>query len=221
MSRLSKKILDTFYRPVVQWYISTDRDYSYKGLQLHIPKGVFHPGLFFSTKQLVKYIDSQNIQNKTLLELGCGSGLISVYSARAGARVTATDINPAAVKCAAGNAALNKQNITTVVSDLFDDVPPSTFDFIIVNPPYFKRKPKSAADYAWFCGEELEYFQKLATQLGAFLHVNSKTAMILSEDCDVEGISAIFSKHNFNLLLVSQSTIAFEKNFIFEINHTT
>lgn len=220
MSRLSKKILDTFYRPVVQWYISTDRTYSYKGLQLHIPKGVFHPGLFFSTKQLVNYIDTQNIQGKTLLELGCGSGLISVYSARAGAKVTATDINPVAAKCAAPNAERNNQQLTTIVSDLFDSVPPTTFDFIIINPPYFKRTPKTNADYAWFCGEGLEYFQKLSGQLAAFLHVNSKVVMILSEDCDVDGISAIFNKHNFNLLLVSESTVAFEKNFIFEINRT-
>jgi release factor glutamine methyltransferase len=220
MRPVLKKILHTFYRPLVVRYIAKDRTYNFKGLQLIINKGVFHPGLFFSTKFLIEYIDTLNIKGKTLLELGCGSGLISVYGARAGAIVTASDINAAAVECAQANAGKNGVSVHTIVSDLFDNIKVRQFDIIIINPPYFKRNPKNDAEYAWFCGENLEYFQKLALQLKGYIHAQSKVIMVLSEDCDVQGISAIFSKQNFNITLVMQNTIAFEKNYIFEINST-
>lgn len=220
MSRFFKKILHTLYRPWVVRYIAKTRNYSFKGLRLTIEKGVFHPGLFFSTKFLIEHIDSLNIQGKSLLELGCGSGMISVYCAKAGAEVTASDINAEAVACAQRNANKNGAILKAIVSDLFNNIPAQQFDFVIINPPYFKRNPKNDAEHAWFCGENMEYFQKLALQLKGYIHRDSKVIMVLSEDCDLPGITTIFSKQNFNITLVCQKTIAFEKNYIFEINST-
>ena len=62
----------------------------------------------------------ENIQNgDRVLEVGCGSGIISIFARDIASMVVATDLNPYAVKCAAGNG-------VTVV----------TFDLIVFNPPY-------------------------------------------------------------------------------------
>jgi len=47
------------------------------------------------------------VDGEDLLEMGCGSGIISLHCAAAGARVTAVDLNPAAVECTIENARKN------------------------------------------------------------------------------------------------------------------
>src|SRR6218665_2258260 len=97
---LRKKILNAFHpllKPISAWYLSRTRIYKYDNISVRIHPGVFHPGLFFSTKLLLEYLKGQPIQEKHLLELGAGSGLISVVAAKRGARVTGSDINPTAI----------------------------------------------------------------------------------------------------------------------------
>ena len=69
-----------------------------KTLNWKYPPEVFHPGFFFSTRLLLKLYQTIAIAGKSFLEPGCGSGLISIYAAKKGAIVTATDINPVAIE---------------------------------------------------------------------------------------------------------------------------
>ena len=157
------------------------------------------------------------LNGKKFLELGCGSGLISLVAASKNANVTSSDINPLAVKTASTNAVANNLKIRTVVSDLFQKLQNETFDYIIINPPYFKRNPKTDSDKAWFAGEELEYFQKLFQQLTNHFTPTTTSLMVLSEDCDTVGIEKIAASNNLKLLLRRKETIWFEENFIYEI----
>src|SRR5205085_2367128 len=87
-----------FYKPALRRYLSRERVYRYEGISLQIHPEVFHPGFFFSTKLLLRYLLQLPLHQRSLLELGAGSGLISFAAARAGADVTASDINPVAVQ---------------------------------------------------------------------------------------------------------------------------
>jgi release factor glutamine methyltransferase len=76
----------------------------------------------------------------TLLELGVGSGILSITALKyiAGLEVVATDISIDAVKIAASNAEkilANRNSIRFLLGDWFDPVT-GCFDFIISNPPY-------------------------------------------------------------------------------------
>lgn len=71
---------------------------------------------------------------ETALDVGTGTGFIAVHLAARGASCTATDINPAAVRCARRNAVRNGVEIETVRSDLFDTVT-GTYDVITFHPP--------------------------------------------------------------------------------------
>lgn len=79
------------------------------------------------------------LKGKKFLELGCGSGLISIAAAKKGARVTASDINPVAVEFLVKNSEENKVEIEVIESDLFNDIPKQPFDIIAINPPYYKK----------------------------------------------------------------------------------
>jgi len=92
-----KHIVANTYKPLLTKYLSKTRIYRYKDLLLKIPPEVFHPGFFFSTQMLLQYLVKLPLQKKEFMELGCGSGLISMVVAEKGATVTATDINPLAL----------------------------------------------------------------------------------------------------------------------------
>src|SRR4051794_34878037 len=94
-----KYIVGKTWQPLLVKYLSKTRSWQYKDIQLEIPSTVFHPGFFFSTKLLLGQIKKLSFKNTKVLELGAGSGLISIWAAKQGAEVTATDINPDSISC--------------------------------------------------------------------------------------------------------------------------
>jgi release factor glutamine methyltransferase len=204
--------------PIVKYYLRKDRKYSYKGIKILVKKGVFHPGLFYSTKIFVNFLGSLNLKGLKFLELGAGTGLMSLIAAKKDAIVTATDISPLAIENLQINAGLNNQTIQVIESDLFTKIPAQTFDFIIIQPPYYPQKPTSVAEYAWYCGEDFEFFRNLFHQIGNYIHPGTRILMILSDDCDIHTISKISRENGFIMNKIMSKKIFWEWNYIFEIN---
>jgi release factor glutamine methyltransferase len=217
MRELLKYIVRATYKPLLVKYLSKTRTYSYKGIHMEVPSQVFHPGFFFSTKLLLRYIAKECLNQKTFLELGAGSGLLSLYAAKKGAHVVATDINPVSIECIKTNAEENDVEITVIHSDVFDTVSLQKFDFILINPPYYKKKPVSFSDYAWYCGENGEYFQKLFKGLDNYMDENSIVLMVLCNGCDVQMIRSIAMENSFWMKCVHTQKTIIETNSIFKI----
>jgi release factor glutamine methyltransferase len=110
--------------------------------------------------------------------------------------------------------------LTAVESDLFDSLPPRHFDFILINPPYYPRQPRDAAEQAFFAGENFEYFEKLFRQLPAFLGATTQVWIILSEDCDFEKIREIAAKNGLRLAVVFEKKKWGERFQVVAINIT-
>lgn len=175
------------------WYArwnSKEQRVRVDGFDLRIPPGVFHPDLFLSTRLLAEHIQSLPLANRSFLDLGTGSGRIALTAARAGAVVTACDLNPSAVECAARNAIRNELPITSALSDQFDALP-GHFDVIAINPPYYDRDPATPAEHAFLAGEGLRYFQRLFPSLALRVQKGAEVYMVLSEDLDLERIRGI------------------------------
>ena len=217
MRNAIKHLTEKTYKPLLIKYLSTTKSYQYKGIKLIVPPEVFHPGFFFSTKVLLRYINQFSLQQKTFLELGAGSGLIAISAAKKNAIVTATDINPIAIEYLKKNSEVNNVNITIIHSDLFKNFRSQQFDFIAINPPYYKKQPLNHKEYAWHCGENGEYFHDLFSTLAVYIHAASIVLMILCEGCDMEMIHDSAGKNGFILNCVYQKQNLFEKDFIFEI----
>jgi len=94
----------------------------------------------FETEELV-YKTLEKIKNKNYhkaLDIGTGSGCIAiVLKKHTNLDVHALDISPDALELAKINAKRNSQEITFILSDLFQNVD-EKYDLIISNPPYIR-----------------------------------------------------------------------------------
>lgn len=213
------KYLTPVLQPMYLRYLSKTRSYSYKGIHVRVWPGVFYPGLIIiSTRLFLQFVGQLNIRRKTFLELGAGSGVISVFAASKGAIVTATDINPIAVNNIQENAQINKVNLSVIKSDLFENIPQFNFDYILIAPPYYPRDPKDYAQMAWFCGQNFEYFVRLFKQLKQYYHPSIQIFMILSEDCDLQKIMGIGYSNGFKFNLLLEKKRLGEWNFIYGLS---
>lgn len=217
MNTVIRHIVANTYKPLLTRYLSKTRVYRYGHLRLEIAPEVFHPGFFFSTQMLLQYISKMPLQNRELLELGCGSGLISMVAAEKGAIVTATDINPVAVEFLKKNCGHNKLQLHIFHSDLFDEIPEKAYDIIAINPPYYKKDPQTLRDHAWFCGENGAYFERLFASLHRYMHAGTETLMVLFDGCDMDMIHGFAAANSFTLTCVQSKKNMLEKNFIYKI----
>ena len=219
MRNFIKKITHPFLKIATKLWFSKPRKYTYKGINVLVHPEVFPPHYTISTKILLDFIDTLNLSEKTFLELGCGSGIISLYAASKDAKVIATDINLKALEYLKKASIKNNISVTVFYSDLFSELNNRYFDIIIVNPPYYPRKPKNQKEQAWFCGEDFEYFEQLFFQFSK--RKESETMYtILSEDCDLIKIKSIANSYGFSFNLVLQKTKLKEQNYIYEIERT-
>jgi release factor glutamine methyltransferase len=224
MRALFRHVWLPFYRRWALRHIERSQTYLYEGLQLHVPPGVFHPGVFFSSPIFISFLKTADFQGKKILDVGTGSGLLALFSAQKGGITTALDINPQAVETARENARTNNLDLKVLESDLFDQLAPQPFDFILINPPYYPRSPHNFAEHAFFAGENLEYFEKLFAQLHDYILPNTAPEseapptthiwMILSEDCHFFEIQEIAARNSFYLHSVFEKKKWGERFFV-------
>lgn len=103
--------------------------------------GVFRPDITDSLHfaRYLFYNNARLFQNKRVLDLGCGSGILGIVMAKYGAKTaTLADINPVAVRNARENAECLglKKGVSIVESDLFQHVT-GRFDVAIFAHPFF------------------------------------------------------------------------------------
>ena len=110
-----------------------------------------------SLRRLIR--ESPVVQGRTILEIGTGSGLVSLCCLKAGAaRAVATDVNSAAVANATYNAGILgvADRLETRLSPLDRRGAYSTigeserFDLIISNPPWENQTPGTINEYALY-----------------------------------------------------------------------
>lgn len=216
-----KKLAGVLLIPLTRWYLRKERRVEIEGITITVLPGVFHPGLFPSTRFLIDHIKSIDLNGKHVLELGCGTGLISIFCFTKGARVVASDISKLAVENATLNSRRRNADIKIVHSDLFDSIPSTTFDLIIINPPYYRAAARNEEELAWNCGPAFEYFHKLFQQLGDYTHEGVQVIMVLTKGCDIESIVAIARQNNFRMDVVREKKVLFdEKDYIFSVAST-
>ena len=120
-------------------------------------------------------------------------------AARAGANVTAVDINPEAVRCTAANAAANGLNVDARLSDLFAAIGNERFDLIAWNPPFLPGIPNTPAERAFYGGSDFDVIRRFAKEARGHLNTNGVIYTIVSADIDISRIEQIFRDHNFNV----------------------
>lgn len=195
----------------------------FDGLRLRIDPGVFPPGPTLSSAAFVRWLLSPSgpgpWAGRRVLDLGCGSGIVGLALARAGALVTASDIHPAAAANARANARANDLPLTVVVADLLRGIDLGCVDVVLITPPYYPRTPRTLPERAWFCGEAFDYFQDLFGQLAERDLSRLEVFMTLSEDCDEVGIRGVAAGHGLVLELRGQARRWLERSVMLRVRH--
>jgi len=214
-----EKIYKFVIKPIIKLYLKAEPTVRIDGFKIKVFKTVFHPSLFFSTKFFYSFLIKQELTNKKFLEIGCGTGILSMLAYKKKAIVTACDINLKAIENAKynfeNNITKNSNSYVLLESDVFLKIPIQEFDVIAINPPYYFKEINVAEQYAWNCGENGEYFEKLFSQLRNYMNTNTKVFMILAEVCDIDRIKSIATKNKFVMNIVEEKKIKWERSFIF------
>ncbi|HHX33323.1 MAG TPA: peptide chain release factor N(5)-glutamine methyltransferase [Mollicutes bacterium] len=116
------------------------------GCKINVNKHTLIPR--FETEYLVektiKYIKKLNLNKSSVLEVGTGSGCISIILKKElkTLEITSIDISKKALKVASKNAKLNKVKINFIKKDVFKFNLINKYDILISNPPYILPKDK-------------------------------------------------------------------------------
>jgi len=190
---------------------------SFGTLSLSIPYWVYEPAE--DSFLLATYASSLN---GSILEIGCGSGIVSLSAAQANPKntVLGVDINPRAVKCASANAAANGiKNASFLLSDLFSEIPAAQkFDFILFNPPYLpttrKERLLSPEENAAYDGGAtgLNVFKKFILGAPGHLADGGKVAVIATSlGNGVEKTIALLEARVGSAQILAEEKFFFEK----------
>ncbi len=95
------------------------------------------PGLAFgtgthpTTAMCLEWLDAEPLSGKTVLDFGCGSGILAIAALKLGATSgCGTDIDPQALTASADNARRNSVSLELYPPD---DVPPGPYDVVVAN----------------------------------------------------------------------------------------
>ncbi len=124
----------------------------FHGIRLIIPETVYEPAE--DTKLILEALEELSPEGKLAADVGCGSGILSIYLARSFERVIGMDVNPDALSALRENASLNEvsDKILMVCSDVISPLRVK-LDLAVFNPPYLPESPRKEdlLTYSW-CG---------------------------------------------------------------------
>jgi len=173
---------------------------------------------------LADVLRKEQIGNKAVLEIGCGSGFLTKLMAEKKAIVTAVDINPAAVEATKKLLSEEKLDGQVFQSDLFSNVA-GKFDIIVFNPPYL---PESEDDE--IAGKDVRYsggksgreiIEKFIRQSGKHLKSDGKVLLLVSSVTGEQDVISEFIRNGFIVHAIASKKIDWEELIVLEAMRKT
>lgn len=137
------------------------------------------------------------VQGNSFLEVGVGSGLVSLHLAASGSTVVGVDINPDAVETARKNFRANGQTGSFFVSDVFENVS-GTFDYLFWNHPWqidasIPQELKSEKTF----DEDYRLLKRFVSEAKNYLAEDGSVLLGTSFYADLDAMTAIFEANGF------------------------
>lgn len=210
LKNIIRKILFLVY---YKFYLERrNREVTYEkldGFQFTVLPTVFNPTEYISSEIFISFIKKLgDMTGKQVLDMGCGTGIMSVYAASKGALCLAVDSNHMAVKATVINARQNGclDKIETIESNLFQKLSHfnRTFDIMFFNPPYFKGIPHGQFERAFKGGENYEVIREFIEGSKAYLNPDGVIYFIVSSDMDINELEQMFREQDFEFIIVEK-----------------
>jgi methylase of polypeptide subunit release factors len=154
--------------------------------------GVFNPVVFRTGRFMAEFVASSTLLEPeegaaTALDVGTGCGILAIFAALRGYRVTAVDIVPEAASCARANAILNEVALEVLAGDLLAPVAGRQFDRVVFSLPKFRGSPLNHFDQSWRSEDVID---RLAAGLPAVLKPDGIAFFVLTSHGDCTGLLA-------------------------------
>jgi len=160
-------------------------------------------------------IRSLDVSSEKVLEIGCGSGVVSLHCAKNGCSVVSVDINPNAVAAAKHNAKLNGLELDVRGSDVYSNIS-ERFDLIVFNLPYLPEDDEGLEAKAWSGGPDgMGPLPKVLNGLDEHLTENGRLVIVVSSLMEPLALGALLEGYSVNRL--GMLPLFFEQLFVLEI----
>ena len=174
------------------------------------------PDVYPPSDDSILLIESLDVrEGERILEIGCGSGVVSIHCARNGCTVDCGDINPRAVELAGRNAAVNGVDIHVRETDVYSNVD-GRYDTIVFNLPYLPVDEEGLLAKAWSGGPDgLGPLPELMEGAPDHLNPDGRIVVVVSSLMDCAELWEILDRYNVEKK--GELKMFFEKLSVLEI----
>jgi release factor glutamine methyltransferase len=188
---------------------------SHGGLVLQVPDSVYQP-----SDDSFMLADAAKGLRGEVLEIGCGSGIVSLVAAKTAKNVLGIDVNPDAVACAKANAEKNGiRNAEFARGDLFSSTGSRRFDAILFNPPYLPTDEsehiRGRLNQAFDGGKDgRAVLDRFLAQFGSHLKQDGVLLLVQSSLNDLEKTRSKLESSGYTVAAVDEKSFFFEKIYV-------
>ena len=154
-------------------------------------------------------------EGEEVLEIGCGSGVVSIHCAKNGCNVVCGDINPKAVELTKRNAEANGVKLDVRETDVYSNIP-ERFDTIVFNLPYLPVDEEGLLAKAWSGGSDgLGPFPVLLEQAPEHLNKGGRLVVVVSSLMDTGALWDLLDRYEVERK--GELKLFFEKLTVLEV----
>ena len=174
------------------------------------------PEVYPPSEDSILLTESLDIRiGEKVLEIGTGSGIVSIQCALNGADVVCGDINPRAVALARRNAAANGVDIDVRETDVYSNIE-GRFDTIVFNLPYLPVEDEGELAKAWSGGPDgLGPLPRLLEGAPEHLLPDGRVVVVVSSLMDRAGLDKTLEGYEVKVL--GELPLFFERLQVLEI----